>query len=132
MKRKAKIYDANGNFLRYAEGNDVLKDGEVLRSDFTMLDGLDAMQRLVVQDSVTPAVPRHAPGYVTDSDNAGRAERFFANKQRLSDAWQDALSAGPEQIKPQAAPQPQVTQDADAAYARRNARLEQAYITAGA
>ena len=133
MKRKARIYDAHGNFLRYAEGDDVLKDGEVLRSDFAMLDGMDSMQRLVVQDSMTPKAPMHAPGYVTDASHDARSERFFDQKKKLADAWKDAPSAGPafDPAKPQAA-QPHVARDANDAYERRNAALEKAYLTAGA
>lgn len=132
MKRKARVYDANGNFLRELQDGEILKDGESIRLELTMLDGMDSMQRLVVQDSMTPA-PLHAPGYVTDSNHDARAERFFDQKKKLADAWKDAPSAGPavDPAKPAAA-QPQAVRDANDAYERRNAALEKAYLTAGA
>ncbi len=132
MMRKAKVYDANGIFLRELQDGEIAKDGECVRFNMMAMDSLEPTQRLVVQDSLTPASPRHAPGYVADADHSGRAERFFDNKKRLSDAWKDTPSAGAEQTKPMAAPQPQVTQDADAAYDRHCVALEKAYLTAGA
>lgn len=134
MKRKARVYDANGTFLRELQDGEILKDGESIRLELgMMLDGMDSMQRLVVQDSMTPKAPMHAPGYVTDASHDARSERFFDQKKKLADAWKDAPSAGPafDPAKPQAA-QPQVARDANDAYERRNAALEKAYLTAGA
>lgn len=133
MKRKARVYDANGNFLRELQDGEILKDGESIRLELTMLDGMDSMQRLVVQDSMTPQTPLHAPGYVTDSNYDARAERFFDQKKRLADAWKAAPSAAPALDPAKSAmAQPQAVRDANDAYARRNAALEKAYLTAGA
>jgi len=130
MTKKHKIYDANGRFLRVAGESEIVQDGEVLRVEISAMDGLHLMQRLVVQDSLTPQTPRHSPGYVADSDHDGRAQRFFERKQQLADAWKQAppLAVAADPVKPPAGHQPKLTGDADAAWERRNAALERAYL----
>lgn len=124
---KRKAYDASGRFLRFLEDEDIIRDGEVLRVEMTALDGMDTMQRLVMQDSLPPTAPRSAPGYVVDSVYEDRSQRFFDRKQQIADAWKQTPPLAPvvNGVKPAAQT---VTHDADAAYERRNAGLERAYM----
>lgn len=134
MSKKTKKLFRDGKFVRYLDDSEnyYCRDKESIHVSMEFMDGLDPMQRLVVQDSMTPSAPRHAPGYVvqlSDSEQDDRAQRYYDRKQQLADAWKSAppLAAASEPAKPAVHQQP-LTADADAAYERRNAALERAYL----
>jgi hypothetical protein len=121
----------NGSFLRTLTDDDdsyILKDGESIRVPLNMMD---SVQRVVLQDSLTPTEPRSAPGYIqmADSEYEDRELRHFDRKQRLSDAWKQTPPLAPA-INPvkSADNQPPLMNEAEAAYDRRNAALERAYL----
>lgn len=97
------LYDASGRFVRTlldSEENYILKDGESLRFPMTMMDSMDPLQRAMLQDSLTPSAPLHAPGQVRIADSEiERRETLVANdKARLSDAWKNPPAVEP--VKP--------------------------------
>lgn len=128
MSKKIKVYDANGRFLRILKDGEIVQDGEVMRVELTALDGLDPMQRLVVQDSMTPTAPRHSPGYVQLADSADdRMEQYADRRQRIADQWKHA----PPLLATEQRASPAVTSgtiDArDSVYDKRDRQLENAW-----
>lgn len=126
--KKFKVYDSNGNFLRHAEENEVLNDGEMLRVSLSSLDGLDSMQRLVVQDSMTPTEPRHSPGYVQLADSSDdRMEQYADRRQKIADQWKQT----PPPLATEQRTAPAVTSgtiDArESVYDKRDRQLENAW-----
>jgi hypothetical protein len=126
--RKGDLYDASGRFLRTltdGEENYIVKDGESLRFPMSMMDSMDPLQRAILQDSMTPSAPLHAPGQVRIADSEiERRETLVANdKARLSDAWKNPPVIEP--VKP--AITPGAIDARESAYDRRDSALTNAW-----
>lgn len=118
----------DGSFLRTLNDDEddyIVKDGEHVRVPLNMMD---SMQRLVMQNSLIPTAPRSAPGYIADADYEERSQRFYDRKQQIADAWKQTPPLAPAATTAKPADHQPVTHDADAAYDRRNAALERAYL----
>ena len=126
MKRKARVYDTSGNYLRELQDGEIVKDGERIRVELTFMD---SMQRLIVQDSMTPPAPMHRPGHVrvADADYDQRQNALYDRDEKLSNAWRDPDAPKFQETRDAGTHQSGTRAAADAAWERRNQLLEGAW-----
>ena len=117
---KAIMYDEHGNIINGI----TVPDGGKIKVPHLMMDS--AM--LPIIDTA-----RHSPGSLatTDADLDAKAAALDARDKRLADAWRNPPSLATVDAKKDAAVVPRVP-DSEAAAQRRDARLEQAWMGAGA
>jgi hypothetical protein len=127
MTKHTEVYDAAGNPIT----GTIMPDGGRVFVRMTMMDAApadlpDAARRSLADSNADTA--RHAPGGIalSDADRDTREKLLDARDKRVADAWRNP----PPEDQPGAQPAP--TADAEARYAARDARLEQAWKGAAA